>query len=88
MSEENAKSILLEFYENSMDISDISISLPEEISDYMDTILSRVSSNKGVYTVLITLALYKYINPSHCLKMKYKWYSQTHAIFVDMITLN
>lgn len=64
MSEENAKSILLEFYENSMDISDISISLPEEISDYMDTILSRVSSNKGVYTVLITLALYKYINPS------------------------
>lgn len=63
MSEDNTKQRLIEYYESSSDISDIVIDLGERFNNDIDFILSRVGSNKGVYTVLITLAFYKTIYP-------------------------
>lgn len=65
MSEENAKQVLLNYYAKSADISDIAVDLDEQFRSDVDFILSRVASNSniGVYTVLITLALYKTIHP-------------------------
>lgn len=63
MSDENAKQVLVNYYEASADISDISITLDAQTRDDTDFILTRVASNKGVYTVLVTLALYKAIHP-------------------------
>lgn len=62
MSNINPKQILLEIYKNSHDVSDIKIN--ENIATHLQFILSRISKNKGVYTVLTTLALYKYLNPN------------------------
>ena len=63
MSDCDAKQALLGYYELSADISDITVSLDEQFTQDTDFILARVASNKGVYTVLITLALYKAIHP-------------------------
>lgn len=57
----NPKQTLWEIYQKSDDVSDITID--EKINDYLQFILNRISQNKGVYTVLVTLALYKYLNP-------------------------
>jgi len=64
MSEENAKQILVDYYEASFDVSDAIASLEQQALEDIDFIVSRVASNKGVYTVLITLALYKAMYPS------------------------
>jgi DNA (cytosine-5)-methyltransferase 1 len=64
MRQLDPKKVLLKYYKNSYDISDITSSLPEDIIKSLEFIISRVASNKGVYTVLITLALYKIIKPT------------------------
>ena len=63
MSSADAKQLLLDYHEASTDISDIAINLDEQFAKDTDFILTRVASNKGVYTVLITLALYKTMYP-------------------------
>lgn len=62
MTNLNPKQTLLDIYTNSNDVSDIQLS--ESIAEHLQFILNRISQNKGVYTVLVTLALYKYLNPS------------------------
>ena len=64
MNEISGKQHLLKLYEASIDISDIAGELDKQLVVDTKFILGRVSSNKGVYTVLITLALYKYLNPN------------------------
>lgn len=64
MSNKTPKQKLLEVYENSLDISDLAKLLDKKLVEDTDFILQRVASNKGVYTVLITLSLYKILNPS------------------------
>lgn len=64
MTEIDAKKVLLDFYENSLDVSDIASALDTQLVIDTKFILDRVASNKGVYTVLITLALYKFLNPT------------------------
>lgn len=61
---QDPKQVLLSYYQQSDDISDISVSLPQDALADMETIITRAGSNKGVYTVLVTLALYKSIHPS------------------------
>ncbi|MGX2967639.1 hypothetical protein ACWIW6_06240 [Ursidibacter sp. B-7004-1] len=61
MNYANPKQTLLQIYKISNDISDIQ--LAPSVQSYIDYVSSRISQNKGVYTVLITLALYKYIYP-------------------------
>ncbi|MDO4759657.1 MAG: restriction endonuclease, SacI family [Candidatus Saccharibacteria bacterium] len=63
MSNVDAKQVLLGYYQISDDISDIAMDLSDQLATDTDFILGRVASNKGVYTVLITLALYKAIHP-------------------------
>ena len=60
----SAKQKLLDIYKSSIDVSDIAAGLERQLLQDTDFILSRVASNRGVYTVLITLALYKYLNPN------------------------
>lgn len=62
MNNLNPRQTLLEIYQISNDISDVSIDA--SITQELQFILSRMAQNKGVYTVLITLALYKYLNPN------------------------
>lgn len=62
MSNVNPKQILLEVYTKSNDILDVKFN--EDIAKHLQFILNRISQNKGVYTVLITLALYKYLHPA------------------------
>jgi DNA (cytosine-5)-methyltransferase 1 len=64
LSDINVRQQLLKLYGSSLDISDISGELEEQLVVDTDFIVGRVASNKGVYTVLITLALYKYLNPT------------------------
>ncbi len=40
-----------------------SVLLPEDIIKYTETLGGKISSNKGVYTVLITLGVYKTLHP-------------------------
>lgn len=40
------------------------VSISREIQDCLNYVLGRINENKGVYTVLITLAFYKTLNPS------------------------
>lgn len=40
------------------------IPFPPAVRKYLDEILDKAGTNKGVYTVLITLAFYKVLNPS------------------------
>jgi DNA (cytosine-5)-methyltransferase 1 len=61
MSETNYKQMLLTYFAKSSDITDIAI--PQTVQKDIDFILSRISSNKGVYTVLVTLSLYKTAHP-------------------------
>lgn len=63
MTQIDPKKILLDFYQKSLDISDIESTLDKQLVKDTKFILDRVASNKGVYTVLITLALYKFLNP-------------------------
>lgn len=62
MTNLNPKQTLLEIYENSDNISNIIID--KNIQIHLDYILDRIAKNKGVYTVLITLSLYKYLHPN------------------------
>lgn len=56
------KSLLIEYYSQSLDVSSLTYS--RETKKNLDVVLSRISSNKGVFTVLVTLALYKIIHPN------------------------
>lgn len=58
----NPKDKLLEIYEKSFDISDIN-NIPKNLNGFLENISSNIDRNKGVYTVLVTLAVYKLLNP-------------------------
>ncbi|MCL1623172.1 restriction endonuclease, SacI family [Moraxella sp. Tifton1] len=62
MTNINPRQTLLDIYQKSDDISDINID--KNINEQLQFILKRITKNKGVYTVLITLALYKYLYPT------------------------
>ena len=64
MTEIDAKKVLLNFYQKSLDVSDLEHGLDKQLVKDTKFILDRVASNKGVYTVLITLALYKFLTPA------------------------
>lgn len=71
MSNQNPKQALIDIYNNSLDISDIEESLSDE-ADAIRIVLDRAPSNKGVYTVLVTLALYKVLNPDQDIRAHMK----------------
>lgn len=64
MNDIDARQQLKKIYESSLDIADLARGLEKQVVVDTDFIVSRVAKNKGVYTVLITLALYKNLNPS------------------------
>lgn len=58
----NPKQTLLDIYQTSYCIDDIQID--KNLQTHLKFISARISRNKGVYTVLVTLALYKFLYPS------------------------
>jgi len=58
----NHKEKLLEIYKKSSDITDID-NISEKDAEYLETITASIASNKGVYTVLITLMVHKLLDP-------------------------
>jgi DNA (cytosine-5)-methyltransferase 1 len=58
----NPKDLLIQYYNQSTDITNLTVS--RQVRSVIDFVLSRISSNKGVFTVLVTLALYKILHPS------------------------
>lgn len=56
------KNLLIQYYNQSIDVTSLTVS--QQVKNSIDIVLSRISSNKGVFTVLITLALYKIIHPT------------------------
>lgn len=58
----NHKEKLLEIYNNSFSINDIEINT--EIKNHVDVIGKNIESQKGVYTVLITLGVHKLLFPN------------------------
>ncbi len=62
MTNINPKQILLDIYQNTNDVNNIQID--EQTKNQLNYILERISKNKAVYTVLITLSLYKYLYPN------------------------
>lgn len=64
MSSVDVKKVLLDYYGQSDDVSDIAVAFDRNTMDEIEVIITRMASNKGVYTVLITLALYKCIYPA------------------------
>lgn len=70
MTNLNPKQTLLNIYVNANDVSDIQLS--ENIAGCLQFILNRISNNKGVYTVLITLSLYKYLYPEQDIRYHQK----------------
>ncbi len=55
------KEKLLEVYEKSFDISDVD-NIPKSLSVFLENVISNIDRNKGVYTVLVTLTIYKLLN--------------------------
>lgn len=58
----NPKDLLIQYYNQSTDITSLTVS--RQVRSNIDFVLSRISSNKGVFTVLVTLALYKILHPT------------------------
>jgi len=58
----NPKELLIHYYNQSNDITSLTVSRQTRAN--IDVVLSRISSNKGVFTVLVTLALYKILHPT------------------------
>ena len=58
----NHQEKLLEIYENSFKIDDVE--LPETLMSPLNVVLDKIESQKGVYTVLITLGIHKLLYPS------------------------
>lgn len=56
------KEKLLSIYEKSFDISDIK-NINSKDSGYLENISTNIDRNKGVYTVLVTLLVYKLLHP-------------------------
>jgi DNA (cytosine-5)-methyltransferase 1 len=54
----NHKDKLLEIYKKSSDISDIK-NINRKDKEYLELVTSNINSNKGVYTVLVTLLVHK-----------------------------
>lgn len=61
MNKIDYKEKLIEFYYQSSNLTEFGLET-EELR-FIDEIILRIAKNKGVYTVLITLALYKVFNP-------------------------
>ncbi|MDE8035286.1 restriction endonuclease, SacI family [Actinobacillus equuli subsp. equuli] len=61
MRELDYKQKLVDYYYQSEQLSEFG--LTEKEIKQIDEVLTRIAKNKGVYTVLITLALYKIFNP-------------------------
>lgn len=59
----NYQEKLLEIYNNAISIIDIENEIPEQYKNYILEIGSKCTRQKGVYTVLITLLIYKILNP-------------------------
>lgn len=55
------KSLLLEVYNRSFNINDITLN--PNILPLLDNIARNIDRNKGVYTVLVTLMVHKLYNP-------------------------
>ena len=55
---DDIKQKFMKFYESSTDVSDVIVKLDDQLTIDIDRIISRIASNKAVYTVLITLAFY------------------------------
>lgn len=60
---DDIKQKFMKFYESSTDVSDVIVKLDDQLTIDIDRIISRIASNKAVYTVLITLAFYKSLHP-------------------------
>lgn len=58
----NHKEKLIEIYKKSFDVADIK-NIPKKTMGYLENITNNIDRNKGVYTVLITLLVYKLLNP-------------------------
>jgi len=58
----NHKEKLLEIYEHSSTINDVS-DVSDEVHNYIRTIGKKMSSQKGVFTVLVTLITHKILTP-------------------------
>lgn len=58
----NHKEKLLEIYNYSFSVIDIE-DVSDEIREYVDTIGDKIATQKGVFTVLVTLLTHKIINP-------------------------
>lgn len=67
----NHKEKLLEVYNNSFDVSDIT-SISKQVADYLSKVVSRIESNKAVYTVLITLMVHKMLHPEQDIRYHQK----------------
>ncbi|VXD22547.1 hypothetical protein [Planktothrix paucivesiculata] len=59
----NYKEKLLEIYNNAISTIDIENEITEQDKNYILEIGSKCKSQKGVYTVLVTLLIYKILNP-------------------------
>jgi len=58
----NYKEKLLEVYKKSSDISDID-NIPDKLAIFLKNVTDNIDNNKGVYTVLVTLLVYKLLKP-------------------------
>jgi DNA (cytosine-5)-methyltransferase 1 len=61
VKDSNIKKLLIQYYNDSYEIDEVNFS--NYIRNNLDYIIGRISKNKGVYTVLITLAFYKTLYP-------------------------
>lgn len=59
----NHKEKLLQIYNNSHSIEDITSEISSTYQDYIEIIANNAFNQKGVYTVLVTLLVHKLINP-------------------------
>lgn len=59
----NYKEKLLSVYKKSFDVSDIK-NISDKQSEYLENVIGNIDRNKGVYTVLVTLMVYKLLEPS------------------------
>ena len=66
----NIEQIIIDFYHQSNDVTDILSS--NEMYSCIDVIAERISQNKAIYTVLITLAVYKYLHPEQDIRQHKK----------------
>lgn len=64
----NHKEKLIEIYEKSGDVSDVENIKPEHLS-HLENIVKNIESNKGVYTVLVTLMVHKILHTKQDIRL-------------------